>query len=66
MNELEINEYLQKIEIGLRESRQQMLEEYALRNDSIVVSDGNGGTMEVPAKELLTCVSDLSPQSFHR
>jgi len=54
MNDKELNEYLEKIEQGLRESRQKMLEEYALRNDSIVVGDGKGGTMEVPARSLLS------------
>ncbi len=54
MNDKELNEYLEKIEQGLRESRQKMLEEYALRNDSIVVGDGKGGTMEVPARNLLS------------
>ncbi len=54
MNDKELNEYLEKIEQGLRESRQKMLEEYALRNNSIVVGDGKGGTMEVPARSLLS------------
>ena len=54
MNDKELNEYLKKIEAGLQESRQQMLEEYALRNDSIVVGDGKGGIIEVPARSLLS------------
>ena len=54
MNNKELEEYLQKIEAGLQESHRQMLEEYALRGDSIVVSDGKGGTVEVPAKDLLS------------
>ena len=31
-----------------------MLEEKALHNNSVVVSDGNGCVLEIPAKKILT------------
>ena len=53
MSDLELDDFLQKIESGLQESRKQLLNEYALRNDSLVIGDDNGNVMEVPAKEIL-------------
>lgn len=42
MSDLELDDFLQKIESGLQESRKQLLNEYALRNDSLVIGDDNG------------------------
>lgn len=53
MNDIELDDFLKKIESGLQESRKQLLNEYALRNDSLVVGDDNGNVLEVPAKEIL-------------
>ena len=53
MSDLELDDFLQKIESGLQESCKQLLNEYALRNDSLVIGDDNGNVMEVPAKEIL-------------
>lgn len=53
MSDIEIKEYLDKIEAGLQESRKQLLKEYALHDDSVVVGDGHGNVMDVPAKEIL-------------
>lgn len=53
MNDIELDDFLKKIETGLQESRKQLLNEYALRNDSLVVGDDNGNVLEVPAKEIL-------------
>lgn len=39
MNDIELDDFLKKIESGLQESRKQLLNEYALRNDSLVVGD---------------------------
>lgn len=59
MNDIELDDFLKKIETGLQESRKQLLNEYALRNDSLVVGDDNGNVLEVPAKEILARHSEL-------
>lgn len=53
MSELEIENFIQKVEEGLVEAQQNMLEEKALHNRSIVVSDGCGGVCEIPARQIL-------------
>ena len=53
MNDIELDDFLKKIETGLQESRKQLLNEYALRNDSLVVGDDNGNVLEGPAQEIL-------------
>lgn len=59
MNDIELDDFLKKIETGLQESRKQLLNEYALRNDSLVVGDDNGNVLEVPAKEILARYPEL-------
>lgn len=54
MSELEIDEFLQKVESGIAEAQHDMLIEKALHNRPLVVSDGNGGVVEISAKELLS------------
>ena len=53
MSEAYIEDFLQKVESGLQEAQQHMLEK-ALHNSSVVVSDGNGCVLEIPAKKILT------------
>lgn len=53
MSEIEVEEYLQKIDKGLEESRKKLLHDYALHDDSLVVGDMNGNVLHVPAKEIL-------------
>lgn len=53
MSEAYIEDFLQKVESGLQEAQQHMLEEKALHNSSVVVSDGNGCVLEIPAKKFL-------------
>ncbi len=53
MNELEIEEFLNKVEEGLAEAQHNMLVEKSLHNQSVVISDGHGHVIEVPAKSLL-------------
>lgn len=53
MNEAEINDFLQKVETGLMEAQQKMLEEKALHNQTLVVSDGHGGVRKVCARQIL-------------
>lgn len=48
-----MEEYLLKIQDGLLESRKQLLQEYALHDDSIVVGDGQGNVLDVSAKQVL-------------
>lgn len=50
MSEAYIEDFLQKVESGLQEAQQHMLEEKALHNSSVVVSDGKGCVLEIPAK----------------
>lgn len=54
MSEAYIEDFLQKVESGLQEAQQHMLEEKALHNSSVVVSDGNGCVLKIPAKKILT------------
>ena len=51
MSEAYIEDFLQKVESGLQEAQQHMLEEKALHNNSVVVSDGKGCVLEIPAKK---------------
>jgi hypothetical protein len=53
MSEHEIEDFLQKVESGLAEAQHNMLVEKALHNQSLVVTDGKGGVVEIPAKDLL-------------
>ncbi|MDO5527006.1 MAG: hypothetical protein Q4F85_13090 [Prevotella sp.] len=53
MEEKEAEEFVKLIDEGLYESQKMMLKEHAMRNSSIVVSDGNGGVKYVSAKEIL-------------
>lgn len=53
MSELEIEEFLKKVEDGIAEAQHNMLVEKALHDSSLVVTDGHGGIKEVSAKELL-------------
>lgn len=62
MNDIELDDFLKKIETGLQESRKRLLNEYALRNDSLVVGDDNGNVLEVLAKEILSKHPELVQQ----
>lgn len=53
MSEQEIEDFLNKVEEGLAEAQHNMLVEKALHNQSVVISDGNGHVVTVPAKTLL-------------
>ncbi|WP_278691594.1 ribosome recycling factor [Leyella stercorea] len=53
MSEAYIEDFLQKVESGLMEAQKHMLEEKALHNSSVVVSDGNGCVLEIPARKIL-------------
>ena len=45
--------FINKVESGLVEAQHDMLVEKALYNRPVVISDGNGGVVEVSAKQLL-------------
>ena len=53
MSESEIESFIHKVELGLVEAQHDMLVEKALYNRPVVISDGNGGVVEVSAKQLL-------------
>lgn len=53
MTETEIDDFLQKVESGLQEAHHNMLVEKALHNRSVVVSDGKGNVLEIPARQIL-------------
>ena len=53
MSESEIEGFINKVELGLVEAQHDMLVEKALYNRPVVISDGNGGVVEVSAKQLL-------------
>ena len=49
MSESEIEGFINKVELGLVEAQHDMLVEKALYNRPVVISDGNGGVVEVSA-----------------
>lgn len=53
MTELEIEDFLNKVEEGLAEAHHEMLIEKKLRNQPVVISDGDGHILEVSAQSLL-------------
>ena len=53
MSESEIEDLINKVESGLLEAQHDMLVEKAFYNRPVVISDGNGGVVEVSAKQLL-------------
>ena len=53
MSNKEVKNFTRKLETGLRLAERRMLEEKALRNETIVVSPAEGGFQYIPAKEAL-------------
>ncbi|MBR2234103.1 MAG: hypothetical protein IJ892_03510 [Prevotella sp.] len=53
MSNREVKNFTRKLESGLRIAEIRMLEEKALRDESIVVSSAEGGIQYIPAKEVL-------------
>lgn len=53
MSEREIEDFLNRVDAGLSEAQHNMLVEDSLHDRSVVISDGNGHVVEVPAKQLL-------------
>lgn len=53
MSEQEIKEFVAKLNEGLLEAHKKMLKEKALHDQDIVVDDGNGGILHIPAKQVL-------------
>ena len=54
MSNKEIKEFTAKLEKGLRIAEKRMLEEKALHDETIVVSNAEGKIEYIPAKEVLT------------
>lgn len=53
MSNKEVKNFTRKLETGLRLAEKRMLEEKALRDETIVVSKAEGGFVYIPAKEVL-------------
>lgn len=53
MSENERVEFRQKLREGLAQSRYKLIREKALRNENIIEGNYNGGTIEIPARQLL-------------
>lgn len=53
MTQEETEEFNRKVDEALRVAQYNMLKEKAMRGLNVVISDGNGGVIEVPAKDLL-------------
>ncbi len=49
----EHQELSRKIEAGLKLAISRLYEQKAANNESVVISDGKGGVIRVPAKDLL-------------
>ena len=53
MSESEIEGFIHTVDSGFFVAQHDMLVEKALYNRPVVISDGNGGVVEVSAKQLL-------------
>jgi len=53
MSNREVRNFTRKLETGLRLAEKRMLEEKALRDETIVVPKAEGGFEYIPAKEVL-------------
>lgn len=53
MSSKEMSDLTQKLETGLRIAEKRMLEEKALRNETVVVSTPEGGIQYLSAREVL-------------
>lgn len=53
MTEIEFEDFIRKVEEGLREAQYNMLKEKALHNQCVVIADDKHCVIHVPAKELL-------------
>lgn len=53
MSDVEIEDFLDKVENGLAEAQHNMLVEKALHGRSVVISDKKGNVVHIPAKQLL-------------
>ncbi len=60
MGKTEVEEYLRRIDEGLKESRKELLRDYALHDDSLVVGDTEGNVLHVPAKKILALHPELA------
>ncbi len=54
MSNKEIKDFTRKLEAGLQIAEKRMLEEKALRNESVVVSTAEGKIVYLSAREVLT------------
>jgi hypothetical protein len=55
-NNADIRQIAKKWHEGLDLAEYAMIKEKALKNDSLVMTDNQGGTVKVPAKELLKII----------
>jgi len=53
MSNKEIKDFTHKLETGLRLAERRMLEEKALHNETVVVSNAEGKIEYIPAKDVL-------------
>ena len=53
MSEKEIEAYLENLEIGLAEAEKKMLQEKAVRGESVVYTDSNNNVVHIPASEVI-------------
>ena len=54
MSNKEIRDFTRKLEAGLQIAEKRMLEEKALRNETVVISTAEGKIEYVPVREVLT------------
>lgn len=59
MSNKEVRSFTQKLETGLRLAEKRMLEEKALRDETIVVPGSEGEFQYIPAKEVLAEIERL-------
>ena len=58
MTEIEFLEFTQKLEYGLDLAQRRMLEEKALHNETVVVSDSAGNIVYIPASDVLASLNN--------
>ena len=54
-------ELYKKIEDGLKLAIRKLYQQKAAKNESVVISDGKGGVVRAPAKDLLTDEPGMTP-----
>lgn len=53
MSEKEVNNFISKLNFGLKLAEKRMLEEKASRDESVIIYTEKGGIQHIPAKKII-------------